>query len=212
MADVRTLVDQATQTLARATETALDTAEAGTSLAAQGMQATEALAEVLTAAVRALPGKLREVEVPRARESLEQVADQLTAIAMRLRRLRGELRQAGTRLSDESLQVSGKLIVDAFRTAAHVAEVVRPAETGFVRFVPRKLARPYLDGLTTIEVGLGAVRDLARLCVNALPDIGNTLKDVADDLGGAADLLDGTARAIRELANLVPTLSWRSDL
>jgi hypothetical protein len=216
MADVRTLVDQATQSLARATEpltrTALDTAEAGTSLAAQGMHATEALADAVAAAIRALPGKLRDVEVPRVKESLEQVAVQLAAMAVRLRLIRVQLREAGVRLSDDSLQVSGKLIVDAFRTAAHVAELLRPIETGLVRFVPKAIARPYLDGLTTIEVGLGAVRDLARVCVNALPDIGNGLRDVADDLGGAADLLDGTARAIRELANLVPSLSWRSEV
>jgi hypothetical protein len=215
MADVRTLVDQATQSLARATEpltrTALDTAEAGTSLAAQGMHATEALADAVAAAIRALPGKLRDVEVPRVKESLEQVAVQLTAMAVRLRLIRLQLREVGVRLSDDSLQVSGRLIVDAFRTAAHVAESLRPIETGLVRFVPKAIARPYLDGLTTIEVGLAAVRDLARVCVNALPDIGNGLRDVADDLGGAADLLDGTARAIRELANLVPSLSWRSE-
>jgi hypothetical protein len=70
MVDVRTLVDQATQSVARATEpltrTAMDTAEAGSSLGAQGMQALEALAEAVAAAIRALPGKLREVEVPGA--------------------------------------------------------------------------------------------------------------------------------------------------
>jgi hypothetical protein len=181
-------------------------------LAAQGMQATEALAEAVAAAIRALPGKLREVEVPRIKDSLEQVAVQLTAMAVRLRTLRRQLGEASVRLSDVSLQDSGTLIVDAFRTAARAAELLRPAETGFVRFVPRQIARPYLDGLTTIEIGLGAVRDLARVCVNALPEIGGSLKDVADDLGGAADLLDGTARAIRELANLVPSLSWRTDL
>lgn len=215
MADMRTLVDQAAQTFARAAEplarTAMDTAEAGTSLAAHGMQATEALADAVAAAIRALPGKLRDVEVPRVKESLEQVAVQLAAMAIRLRMIRGQLREAGVRLGDESLQTSGKLIVDAFRTAAHVAELLRPVETGLVRFVPKVIARPYLDSLTTIEVGLGAVRDLARACVNVLPDVGDSLKDVADDLGGAADLLDGTARAIRELANLVPSLSWRAD-
>ena len=61
---------------------------------------------------------------------------------------------SGERLSDESLQVSGRLIVEAFRTATRVAELLRPAETGIVRFVPSAIRRPYLDGLTTIEVGL----------------------------------------------------------
>lgn len=178
----------------------------------QGMQATEALAEALTAAIRALPGKLREVEVPRIKQSLEQVAVQLTAIAARLRTLRRHVGEASVRLSDPSLQESGKLIVDAFRMAAHVAELLRPAEAGVVRFVPRAIARPYLDGLWTIEIGLAAVRDLSQVCVSALPDIGGGLKDVGDDLGSAADLLDGTARAIRELASIVPSLSWRADV
>jgi hypothetical protein len=215
MVDVRTPVDQATQIIASATEpltrTALESAEPGSSFVAQGMQATEALADAISAAVRGLSGKLRDVEVPRVKESLEQVAVQLAAIAGRLRTLRRQLGEASVRLSDKSLQDSGKLIVDAFRTATHVAELLRPVETGFVRFVPRPIARPYLDGLATIEVGLGAVRDLARVCVNALPEVGGSLRQVADDLGGAADLLDGTARAIQELANLVPSLSWRPD-
>jgi hypothetical protein len=215
MVDVRTPVDQPAQGVVRATEPgspeAADPAQGRPSFVAQGMQATEALADAISAVIRGLPGKLRDVEVPRVKESLEQVADQLSAIAMRLRTLRRQLSEASVRLSDQSLQDSGKLIVDAFRTVTHVAELLRPAETGFVRFLPRAVARPYLDGLATIEVGLGAVRDLSRVCVNALPDIGGSLKDVADDLGSAADLLDGTARAIRELANLVPSLSWRPD-
>jgi Flp pilus assembly pilin Flp len=201
MVDVRDLMDQA-----------IDTAEAGSNLAAQGIQATEALAEAVAATIRALPGKLRDVEVPRVRESLEQVAVQLTAMAVRLRILQRQLAAASVRLSDPSLQDSGKLIVEAFRTAAHVAELVRPDEAGWVRFVPKPLARPYLDGAASIEFGLAAVRDLARVCVGALPEIGNSLKDVAEDLGSAADMLDGTARAIRELANLVPSLNWRTEL
>jgi hypothetical protein len=212
MVDVRTLVDQATATVARATEpltrSALESAETGTSLAAQGMQATEALAEALTAALRALPGKLREVEVPRVKQSLEQVADQLSAMAMRLRTLRRQLGEASVRLSDRSLVASADLIVNGFHAAAHVADLLKPAETGFIRYLPKTLSQPYLDGVSTIETGLRAVGDLTRVCVNALPEIGGGLKDVAEDLAGAADLLDGTARAIRELAALVPSLKW----
>lgn len=171
----------------------------------------EALADALTTAIRALPGKLRDVEVPRVKDSLEQVAVQLTAIAQRLRTLKRQLGDASVRLGDPTLQDSGKLIVEGFRMAAHVAELLRPEESGWVRFVPKAFARPYVDGLTTIEFGLAAVRDLARVCVGALPEIGNGMRDVAEDLGGAADLLDGTARAIGELANLVPSLSWRTE-
>jgi hypothetical protein len=175
------------------------------------MSETESLAEALTAAIRALPGKLRDVEVPRVKQSLEQIADQLGAMAVRLRTLERQLGAASLRLNDPTLQNSGQLITDAFRLAAHVAEQLRPEESGWVRFVPKPVARPYLDGWTTIEVGFAAARDLARICVSSLPEIGSGLKDVAEDLGGAAELLDGTARAIRELANLVPSMSWRTE-
>jgi hypothetical protein len=216
VADVRTIVEQVAQTLERATEpltrTALGTAEAGADLAQQSMQATQALADALASTIRSLPGKLREVEVPRIKDSLEQVATQLAAIAVRLRVIRRQLAVAGERLSDESLQVSGRLIVDAFRTATRAVELLHPNEAGLVRFVPSAIRRPYLDGLTTIEVGLAAVRDLSRVCVNALPEVGGGLRQVADDLGNAADLLDGTARAVRDLASLVPTLNWRAEL
>lgn len=216
VADVRTLVDQVAQTIERATEpftrTALGTAGVGVDLAQQGMQATEALAGAIASVIRSLPGKLSDVEIPRLKDSLEQIATQLAAIAVRLRIIRRQLTFAGERLSDEALQVSGRLIVDAFRTATRAIELLHPDESGLVRFVPSAIRRPYLDGLTTIEVGLAAVRDLSRVFVNALPDIGGGLSDVANDLGNAADLLDGTARAVRELASLVPSLSWRPDL
>src|SRR5262249_28607960 len=126
----------------------------------------------IASVIRSLPGKLSDVEVPRIKDSLEQVATQLAAIAVRLRIIRRQLTFAGERLSDEALQVSGRLIVDAFRTATRALELLHPNENGLVRFVPSAIRRPYLDGLTTIEVGLAAVRDLSRVFVNALPDIG----------------------------------------
>jgi len=42
-----------------------DAAEAAASLAVQGLQATEAIADALGSVLRGLPGRLRELEVPR---------------------------------------------------------------------------------------------------------------------------------------------------
>jgi hypothetical protein len=204
MVDVRNLVEQATESLARAAEpltrAAADAAEAGEALAAQGRQASEALSGALLGAFRALP----DMEVPRVKKTLEQVADQLGAIGERLRRLSGRLATAGSRLSEPALQTSGKLVVDGFEVAAHGVGLLQPEEAGLWRFVPPVIGQPYLDGIKTIHLGLSTASDLARLCVESLPDLGEGLSDVAEDLGRAADLLDGTKQTIRDLAGLFP--------
>lgn len=171
---------------------------------AQGFQATEALADALASAIRALPGKLREVEVPSLRNNLEQVAEQLTAMAARLRTLRKQLGAAGDRLGDKALLASGSVIVAGLDAAAHVATLLRPDERGLLRLVPKPITQPYLDGVGTIEAGLRAASDLTRIFVAALPELGNALRDVSEDLDRAAELLDGTSRAIRELARVIP--------
>ena len=208
MVDVRTLVDHATQSVARATEpiarTAADTAEAGASLAAQGIQASEAIADALTTALRALPGKLRDIEVPRVKLKLEEVSDQLTAIAARFRKLSQHLRQASVRIGDNSLQDGGALIVEAFDACANVVRFLRPGETGLFRFIPLAVATPYLDALTRAESALRAAGDLARMCVSALPDVSEGFDEVAEDLERAAELLDSTSKTIRELSGLFP--------
>lgn len=201
MVDVRTLVDQATQSVARSAQ---DTAEAGASLAAQGMQASEAIADALTSAIRALPGRLREIEVPRVKQKLEEVAGQLTAIAGRCRRLALHLKQASLRVGDTGLQDGGKLIIEAFDALAHVVGFLRPGEDGLFRWMPLVVARPYLDAVTRAETALRAAADLARTCVRALPDVSEGFSDVAEDLDRAADLLDGTSKTIRELSGLFP--------
>jgi len=193
MVDVRNLVDQAA-----------DSIDAGAALAAQGVHATEALAEALTSALRALPGKLRDLEVPRVKHSLEEIADQLSAIADRLRRLSEHLGRAGVRLNEPALQQSGKLVVEGFVAAANVVRFIRPDDTGLVRFVPNMLSRPVLDGLTTVRIGIEAAGDIARIFVESIPDMGQGFGSIAEDLGRAADLLDATSKTIRDLSGLVP--------
>ena len=171
---------------------------------AHGIQATEALADAVASALRALPGKLREVEVPSPKQSLEQVADQLSALAVRLRTLRTQLAGVGERLREEALRTSGTVVVAGLDAVAHVAELLRPDAAGLVRFVPKLVSRPYLDAVATIEAGLRAASELTRIFVAALPELGNALRDVSEDLERAAELLDGTARALRELARVVP--------
>jgi hypothetical protein len=193
MVDVRNLVDQAAESI-----------DAGAALAAQGVHATEALADALTSALRALPGKLRDMEVPRVKQSLEDIADQLRAIAERLRKLGKHLGQASLRLNEPALQQSGKLVVEGFVAAANVVRFLRPEDTGLVRFVPSMVSRPILDGLTTVRIGIEAAGDIARICVDSIPDMGEGLGGIAEDLGRAADLLDATSKTIRDLSGLVP--------
>jgi hypothetical protein len=193
MVDVRNLVEHAAESI-----------DAGASLAAQGVHATEALAEALTSVLRSLPGKLRDLEVPRVKQSLEEIADQLRAIADRLRRLSTHLGRAGLRLNEPALQQSGKLVVEGFVAAANIVRFLRPEDTGLVRFVPNMLSRPVLDGMTTIRIGIEAAGDIARICVDSIPDMGEGLGGIAEDLGRAADLLDATSKTIRDLSGLVP--------
>lgn len=193
MVDVRNLVDQAAESI-----------DAGAALAAQGVHATEALAEALTTALRALPGKLRDIEVPRVKQSLLDIADHLGAIAERLRRLSGHLGRAGVRLNEPALQQSGKLVVEGFVAAANVVRFLRPDDSGLVRFVPAMFSRPVLDGMTTVRIGIEAAGDIARICVESLPDMSEGLGGISEDLGRAADLLDATSKTIRDLSALVP--------
>lgn len=193
MVDVRNLVDQAAESI-----------DAGASLAAQGVHVTEALAEALTNALRALPGKLRDIEIPRVKQSLEEIADQLRAIAERLRRLSQHLGRAALRLNEPALVHSGKLVVDGFVAAANVVRFIRPDDAGLVRFIPNIVSRPVLDGLTTVRIGIEAAGDIARICVESIPDMGEGLGGISEDLGRAADLLDATSKTIRDLSALVP--------
>ena len=204
MVDVRTLLDQAAQSVARAAEpltrTAADTAEMGASLAAYGIQASESLA----AAVGALSGKLRDIEVLRVKENLTEVSAHLTAIAARLRRLSEHLGSASARFRDTILEDSGKMMADGFEAVANLIHYLRPDENGVIRFVPGLVTKPYLDVVRRAELGLRAAADLVRVCVNAFPEIGAGLKDISDELDRAADLLEATAKTIRELAQLFP--------
>ncbi|HKU37379.1 MAG TPA: hypothetical protein VJR89_04510 [Polyangiales bacterium] len=190
---MRNLVDQATQSM-----------ESSATLASQGVQATEALAEALTSLLRALPGKLRDIEVPSAKHKLEEIAEQLRAIAERLRRLGTHLSAASVRMNEPALQQSGKLVVEGFHAAANIVGFLRPNDTGLVRFVPGVLSRPVLDGLTTVRVGIEAAGDLARICIGSLPDMAEGLGGIAEDLRRAADLLDATSKTIKDLSALVP--------
>ncbi len=197
MVDVRTLVDQATQTVAAAGEPLRRTASETADVA-------ESLAEVLTSALRALPGKLRDMEVPRVKQSLEQVSQQLQAIAVRLRRLSQHLERASGHISDKVLQDSVQLVVEGIDALASVVRYLRPGEHSLFRFVPIAVAKPYLDTVERAELGLRIAGDLSRACVGALPDIGAGLGEIAEDLERAADLLDGTSNTIRELSGLFP--------
>jgi ABC-type transporter Mla subunit MlaD len=174
------------------------------SLAEQGLQATEAIADALASALRGLPGRLRELEVPRVKRTLEEVADQLAAIALRLRKLSQHLEAASAGLSNATLQDSGKLIIEGFEAFASIAQFLRPGEHGVLRWLPRPVMQPYLDALGRIEAGLRAAGDLLKLGVNAVPSVSTGLKDVADDLDRAADLLHATSRTVRELSGLFP--------
>ena len=174
------------------------------SLAEQGLQATEAIADALASAIRGLPGRLRELEVPRIKRTLEEVADQLAAIALRLRKLSQHLDGAAAGFSNAMLEESGKLIVEGFEAFANIAQFLRPGEDGILRWVPRPVAAPYLEALAKIEAGLRAAGDLLKLGVDALPSVSTGLKDVAEDLDRAADLLHATSRTVRELSGLFP--------
>jgi hypothetical protein len=208
MVDVRNIVEQAVEALARATEpiahAASGTAESGANAAAQGLQVTQAVASTLIGALRALPGQLRELELPSARQRLEDIADQLQKIAQRLGRLSHHLGRAAGHLGEPALQGSGKLIVNGIDVAASGLGLLRPNEAGLFRLLPRSVARPYADGVATLHVGVSAAGDLARLLVNSLPGMSEGLGDIAEDLGRAGELLEATAHTLRELSELSP--------
>ncbi|MET0389306.1 MAG: hypothetical protein ABW321_25255 [Polyangiales bacterium] len=205
MVDVRSLVEQA---VARAVEplqqAASETAGVGAAAAQQGMQVTQAVAATLSATLKALPGKLRELELPSASQRLEEVSDQLAKIGDRMKRLSDHLGRASRHLGEPALQTSGQLIVDGFEAAASGARFLRPSEKGLIRLLPRSLSRPYIDGITTISVGLSAASDLTKLSVGSLPAIASGLGDIAEDLGSAGGLLVATAGTLRELSELSP--------
>ena len=197
MVDVRNLVDQANLSVARGAAAAN---EAVASLA----EASEALAEDLATVLRALPGKLREIEVPRVKKSLEDIAEQLGAIAARLRRLSQHLDRGADRLAEPLLQDSGRLIVEGFEAATKLASLFHPDEAGLFRYVPELFARPYIEATRRVEAGWRAATDLADMCVKAVPEIGKAMNEIGEDLGRAADLLDGTANTIRDLSGIIP--------
>jgi methyl-accepting chemotaxis protein len=186
MVDVRNLVEQANQSVASLAEV------------------SEALAEDLTAALRSLPGKLREIEVPRVKKSLADIAQQLSAIGARLRRLSQHLDRGAERLAEPALQDSGRLIVEGFEAISKLASLLRPGEASLFRYVPDVFARPYVEAITKVETGWRAASDLADIAIKALPDISAGMNDIGEDLGRAADLLDATANTIRELSDIVP--------
>ena len=208
MVDLRMVFEQAAESMTRAAEllsrSAADTAGAGAAIASQGFQATEASIGAMVTALRGVTTKLGEIEIPRVKHSLEDVADQLGKIAERLRRLSGQLGTAGARLSEPALQTSGKLVVDGFEVAAHGARFLQPPDFRLLHWIPQAITQPYIDGIKTIHLGLSTAADLARLCVESLPAMGGGLRDIAEDLERAADLLDASRNTIRDLAGLFP--------
>lgn len=204
MVQLSDLVEQTAEALARATQplaqAASNTADAGV----QGLQVTQAVASTLAGVLRALPGQLRELELPSARQRLVDIADQLQKIAQRLSRLSEHLGRAAGHLGQPALQGSGKLVVNGIDVAVKGLRLLRPDEGGLFRLVPRSLGRPYADGIGTLQVGVSAAGDLARLFVDSLPNISQGLGDIAEDLGRAGELLESTANTLRELSELSP--------
>lgn len=208
MREKRSLIEGLAQAVARATEpitrAAVDPIGAGVAAREQGMQVTEAVAAALVDSLSALPGRLRELELPSAKRRIEDVSEQLRKIGDRLQRLSRHLDRAATHLGEPALEGSGKLIADGFDAAAKVAGLFRPDEHGLLRLAPRALTRPYLDAVGTMLVGLRAAADLTRLIATSLPSTSAALKDIAEDLGRSGELLDATGKTLHELAELTP--------
>lgn len=208
MTERRSWIEGLAQAVARATEpitrAALDPVGAGIAASQQSLQITEAVTAALVESLTALPGRLRELELPSAKRRIEEVAEHLRKIADRLRRLSRHLGRAGTHIGEPALSGSGKLIADGFDAAATVAGLFRPDEQGLLRFAPRVLTRPYLDAVGTMHVGLRAAADLTRLVATSLPSVSEAFKDIAEDLGRSADLLEATSKTLRELSELTP--------
>jgi len=212
MSDVRSFLEQgvarAVEPLAQmasgAAAAATGAAAASAAAATQSMQVTHAVAASLTATLLALPDKLRELELPSAKQSIEDVSGQLRALAIRFRRLSHHLGQAASHLGEPALQGSGKLIANGFAVSSHALRFLQPREAGLLRLVPRELTRPFLDGVGTLQVGLNAAGDVVRLVADSLPSLSQGLADIATDLASAADLLDATAGTLHELSKLSP--------
>lgn len=208
MKERKSLIEGLAHAVARATEpitrAAMD--PVGTSIAAgeQGLQITEAVTVALIESLTALPGKLRELELPSAKRRLEDVSEQLRKIADRLLRLSQHLDRAAGHLGEPALSGSSKLVADGFDAAAKLVALFRLEDQGLLRFAPRALTRPYRDAVGTMHVGLRAASDLTRLIATSLPSASSALKDIAEDLSRSAELLDATGKTLRELAELSP--------
>ena len=208
MREKRNLIEGLAQAVARATEpitrAAMD--PVGTSIAArdQGLQITEAVAAALVESLTALPGKLRELELPSAKRRIEDVSEQLRKIADRLQRLSQHLDRAATHMGEPALAGSGKLVADGIDAAAKLVSLFRPDEHGLISFAPKALTRPYRDAVGTLHVGLRAASDLTRLIATSLPSVSSAMKDIAEDLSRSAELLDATGKTLRELSELTP--------
>jgi hypothetical protein len=209
MKEPRTLIEGLAQAVARATapitRAAMD--PVGTSIAAreQGLQITEAVSAALVESLTALPGKLRELELPSAKRRIEDVSEQLRKIADRLLRLSQHLDRAATHLGEPALAGSGKLVAEGIDAAAKLVSLFRfDEQNGLFKLAPRALTRPYRDAVGTLHVGLRAASDLTRLIATSLPGASAALKDIAEDLSRSAELLDATGRTLRELSELTP--------
>lgn len=203
------MIEGLAQAVARATEPITRAAKdpVGASIAAgeQGLQITEAVTAALVESLTALPGKLREIELPSAKRRIEDVSDQLRKIADRLQRLSQHLDRAGGHLGEPALSSSGKLIGDGFDAAAKLVSLFRFDEQGpLLRLAPRVITRPYRDAVGTLHVGLRAAADVSRLIAGSLPAASTALKDIAEDLQRSAELLVATSKTLRELSELTP--------
>lgn len=202
------MIEGLAQAVARATEpitrAAMD--PVGTSIAAgeQGLQITEAVTAALVESLTALPGKLRELELPSAKRRIEDVSEHLRKISDRLQRLSQHLDRAASHLGEPALSGSGKLVADGFDAAAKLVSLFRFDEHGWLRIAPRALTRPYRDAVGTLHVGLRAASDLTRVIATSLPSASVALKDIAEDLGRSAELLEATGKTLRELSELTP--------
>lgn len=208
MKERKSLIEGLAHAVARATEpitrAAMD--PVGTSIAAgeQGLQITEAVTASLIESLTALPGKIRELELPSAKRRIEDVSEHLRKIADRLLRLSQHLDRAAGHLGEPALSGSGKLVADGIDAAAKLVSLFRLEDQGVLRLAPRALTRPYRDAVGTLHVGLRAASDLTRLIATSLPGASRALKDIAEDLSRSAELLDATGKTLRELSELTP--------
>jgi hypothetical protein len=208
MAERRSFIEGLAQAVARATEpltrAAMDPVGASIAAGEQGLQITEAVTAALVESLSALPGKLRELELPSAKRRIEDVSEHLRKIADRLLRLSQHLDRAAGHLGEPALSGSGKLVADGFDAASKLVALFRFEEQGLLRLAPRALTRPYRDAVGTLHVGLRAASDLSRMIATSLPAASQALKEIAEDLQRSAELLDATGKTLRELSELTP--------